>query len=60
MQDSTVLYGFFIFIFKVNHVFMEEKDNPVSKVVIYEEELDGIEIYGILDLENLPGAVFIG
>ena len=39
---------------------MEEKDNPVNKVVIYEEELDGIEIYGILDLENLPGAVFIG
>ena len=39
---------------------MEEKDNPVNKVVIYEEELDGIEIYGILDLEDLPGAAFIG
>ena len=28
------------FIFKVNHVFMEEKDNSVEKVVIEEEELD--------------------
>ena len=27
------------FIFKVNHVFIEEKDNPVENVVIDEEEL---------------------
>ena len=31
---------------------MEEKDNPVEKVVR--------EIYGILNLENLPRTVFIG
>ena len=47
------------FIFKVNYVFIEEKDNPVEKVVIDEEELDGIEINRILNLENLPRTVFI-
>ena len=35
------------FIFKVNHVFMEEKDNSVDKVVIDEEELDDIQIDGV-------------
>ena len=48
-----------IFIFKVNHVFVEEKDNPVEKVVIDEGELDIIEIDGILNLDKLPGIVFI-
>ena len=38
---------------------MEEKDNPVQKVVIDEGELDDIKIYGILGLENLPRAVLI-
>ena len=38
---------------------MKEKDNPVEKVVIDEEELDGIEIDGISNLENLPRTVFI-
>ena len=38
---------------------MEEKGDPVEKVVIDEEELDGIEIDGILKLENLPRTVFI-
>ena len=38
---------------------MEEKDNPVENVAVDEEELDGIEIDGILNLENLPRAVFI-
>ena len=33
---------FSVFIFEVNHVFVEEKDNPEEKVVIDEEELDGI------------------
>ena len=32
------------FIFKVNHAFMEEGDNPSEKVVIDGEELYGIEI----------------
>ena len=48
-----------IFIFKVNHVFVEEKDNPVEKVVIDEGELDIIEIDGILNLDKLPGIVLI-
>ena len=38
---------------------MEEKDNPIEKVVIAEEELDGTEIDGILILENLPPTVII-
>ena len=31
------------FIFKVNHAFIEE-DSPSEKVVVHEEELDGIDI----------------
>ena len=46
---------FSVFIFKVNWVFMEGKVD-----IDDEEELDGIEIYGILNLENLPRTVFIG
>ena len=46
------------YIFKENHVFIEEEDNPSnsSKVVIVEEELDGIDIDGIgnaVDLQTL-------
>ena len=50
---------FSFFLFKVHCAFMEEKDNPVEKVIIDEEELDDIKIYGILNLENLPTTVFI-
>ena len=39
---------------------MEEKDNPVENVAIDEEERDGIELYRILNLDNLPRAAFIG
>ena len=49
-----------IFIFKENCTFMEEKDNPVEKANIDEEELDGIEIYVILNFEKLPRTVLIG
>ena len=38
---------------------MEEKDNPVEKVVIDEEEPEGFELNGILNLENLRRSVFI-
>ena len=31
-----------ISIFKANHVFMEEADKPVEKLVVDEEELDGM------------------
>ena len=46
------------YIFKENHVFIEEEDNPSNspKVVIVEEELDGIDIDGIgnaVDLQTL-------
>ena len=64
MKDSTLAYidhpDFFIFIFKVNWAFMEEKDNPVESVAIDEEEQYDIEIYCLLSLENLPRTVFIG
>ena len=64
MLDSTtfadiVFFYFSSFIFKANHVFMEEKDNPAEKVVIDEGDLHGIVIDGILNLENVPRAVFI-
>ena len=48
VEDSTFADIDFCFIFKVNHVFMEETDNSVEKVVIDEEDLDRIEIDDIL------------
>ena len=45
------------FIFKVNHVFREEKYHPLEKVVIDKQELNGIEIDDIWNLENLPRTV---
>ena len=69
MQDSTfadIDYpDFSIFICKVHCAFMAEKENPVEKFVIDEEELDGIDIYiyiyiyGISNLRNIPRTVFI-
>ena len=47
------------FIFKENHVFIEEDDNPLDKVVTVEEELDGIDIYGIGNLVDLHRLMFI-
>ena len=62
MQGSTFanidFSNFSSFIFQVNRVFMEEKDNPVGKVVIDEDKIDDFED-GILNLENLSKAVFI-
>ena len=56
IQHSTFgdidLSDFCIFIFKVNHVSMEEKDNPVENV-IEEEELNGIATDSILISEDL-------
>ena len=40
-------------IFKENHVFIEEEDNPSDKVVMIEEELDGIDIDGIGNLKSV-------
>ena len=47
------------FIFKANHVFIENKDNISEKVVIDDEELDGIDIDGIGNLKDLPRILFI-
>ena len=46
------------FIFKENHVFIEE-DYPSDKVVTVEEELDAIDIDGIGNLVDLPRLMFI-
>ena len=55
MQISTfadmILLIFLFLFFEVNQVFMKVKDNSVEKVVIDEEELDGIDIDGILILK---------
>ena len=40
-------------IFKENHIFIEEKDNRSDKVVMVEEELDGINIDSIGNLVDL-------
>ena len=44
----------------LNHIFVQEIDNPVKKIVVDEEELDGIEETDtILNLVNLPRTMFI-
>ena len=44
----------------LNHIFVQEIDNPVKKVIVDEEELDSIEeIDAILNLVNLPRTMFI-
>ena len=40
------------FVFKEIHVFIEEEDNPLEKVV--QEQLDGVDIDGIGNLKDLP------
>ena len=45
-----------IFVFKENHVFIEER-NSSEKVVIVQEERDGIDLDGIESLEDLPRLV---
>ena len=47
------------FIFKENHVFIEEQDNPSDIVITVEEELDGIDMDGIRNLVDLPRLMFI-
>ena len=39
--------------FKENHVLMEEEDKPSDKVVMVEEELDGIDMGGIGNLVEI-------
>ena len=47
------------FIFKENHVFIEEEDNRSDKVATVEEELDGFDIVGIGKVVGLPRLMFI-
>ena len=46
------------FIFKENHILIEE-DNPSEKIVIVEEELDSIDRDGNGNLEDLQRLVLI-
>ena len=41
-------------IFKENHVYIEEEDNPLYKVIMVDEKLDGIG-----NLVDLPRLMFI-
>ena len=56
IQDSKLadIILIFYFYFQNKLRFYGRKDNPVEKVLLEEEELDGIEVYDILKLENLP------
>ena len=49
---------FLVFFFQKTGAFIEE-DNPSEKNVIVEEELDGIDIDEIRNLEDSPRLVFI-
>ena len=51
-------FYFSSFIHKENHLFIEE-DNPQEKLIIIEQELDGICIADTEKLENLPRLAFI-
>ena len=44
------------FIFKENHVFIEEENNPSEKVVTVDEELDGIG--NLVDLTTIIHKIF--
>ena len=46
-------------ILKENYVFIEEENNPLDKVGIFEEELYGIDIDGIGNLMDLARLLFI-
>ena len=47
------------FIFKENHVFIEEEENLSNKVAMVEEELDGIDMDDIGNLMDLPRLMLI-
>ena len=47
------------FIFKENHLSIEEEANPSDKVITAEEELDAIDIDGTGNFVDLLGLMFI-
>ena len=57
MQETTLanidfFFLFFQFYFQINHLFTEEEDKPSEeKVVLDQEELDGIDINRIGNLK---------
>ena len=59
MFANIYFSNFSSFIFKSNHAFIVKEDNPSEKVVIDKEELYGIDIDGIGNLEDFPRTVFI-
>ena len=59
-EDYVCRYWLFFssFIFKDNHVLVEQH-NPPEKIVIVKEELEGIDVDDIGNLEDLLKIVFI-
>ena len=51
-MQISIFFHVASFIFKENHVLIEE-DNPSEKIVLIEEELDGIDRDDIVNLEDL-------
>ena len=58
LRSQIIFFCFSSFIFKNSHVLVE-KHNPSEEIVIVKEELDGIDIDDIGNLENLLRIVFI-
>ena len=54
-----MIFLIFLILFQRNHVFIEEKGYSSEKIVIVEEELDGIDVNNIGNLEDLLMLVFI-
>lgn len=54
-----MIFLIFLILFQRNHVFIEEKGYSSEKIVIVEEELDGIDVNNIENLEDLLMLVFI-
>ena len=57
-SQILMFWGFFSFIFKDNHILVEEH-NPSGKIVIVKEEVGGINIDDIRNLEDLLRIVII-
>ena len=58
MLANIYFYHVSSFIFKEHHVLIE-KDNPSEKIVLIEEDLDGIDRDDIVNLEDLLRLVLI-
>ena len=60
MQEITFAYNNYVLpFFQRKSRFLKEEHNTSEKVVTVEEELDGVDIDGIVSLEDLPRLVFM-